>query len=194
MLAEVASERPLIGAGSVEMKDLSALVGRNFPAAATFALFGGGIPEPGRHHVLALTLLINRAAYSYEDARAALSAAAAGKGDEIRAALNGADCLDIATNALFRANANGEHLRRDQNAPHVDKTELLSPSERKRLGRMRNFAEHVDEKIKGARSVSRAYLDGSVERSLTALSSPARRSRISSSASGSPGSNAWHGA
>jgi hypothetical protein len=154
----VADERPLIGAGFVEMMDLSALVSRNFPAAATFALFGGGIPEPGRHHVLALTLLINRAAYSYEDARAALSAAAAGKGDEVGAALHGADCLDIATNALFRANAHGERLRRDQNGPRVDKTELLSPSERKRLGRMRNFAEHVDEKITGGQGRSAGHI------------------------------------
>lgn len=139
--------RPIIGAGSIEMPDLSGIVGRSVPMRITHALVGG--PQPAHHHLQALAWMIDRAAYAYERARDRLDAAAsAGEGAfPIHELMRGTDYLEIAINATLRAHLLGERLRRAASAPPISRRELLASDELARLRNMRHFAEHVDEQI-----------------------------------------------
>jgi hypothetical protein len=140
--------RPILGAGAVEMPDLSGLVGRNMPMRTTYALVDG--PEPAHTYLLAFASMIDRAAYAYEQARVKLSEAAGKRrrgGLPLVPLIRGSDYLEIALNALLRAQLLGDRLRRTEDAPPIQQRELLSREETSRIREMRHFAEHVDERI-----------------------------------------------
>lgn len=80
--AEMRDERSLIGAGGVEMPDLSELVGRNLPALLLSSMSGTGGPILGAYYLNALVRMTERAAYFYEQARGALAYAAGDLADD----------------------------------------------------------------------------------------------------------------
>jgi hypothetical protein len=143
--------RSIIGAGSVEMPDLSGLVGRNVPALITFTLAESGLRAPDRYYLSGLALITDRAAYVYERARANLSIAAAESGSEnevpIGSIVRGADYLEFAINSILRAQLLGERLRRSLYGPSIGRHELLSSAELGQVRKLRHFAEHVDDRI-----------------------------------------------
>ncbi len=148
MRSEMTNKRPFIGAGSVEMPDLSDLVGRNLTPLVTFTMVAQGTRT--EYYVNALVRMTERAAYSYEQARSALTYAASDLPDHVfplTEIIRGTDYLEIALNALLRAQLAGERLRRDQAAPRIEKSELLSKAEATRLRNLRHFSEHLDKRI-----------------------------------------------
>jgi hypothetical protein len=138
--------RPLIGAGTVDMPDLSGLVGKHMSRLMIFALTGGGFPPPARYYFNTLALMTDRAAYSYECARANLSKAAQPRlAGEIpmHEILRGSDYLEFAINAIMRAQLLGERLRRAPGDPRIARSELLSNGELSQVRQLRHFAERV---------------------------------------------------
>jgi hypothetical protein len=131
------------------MPDLSEFSsGTTLDMIPNFIMRGKGPKEhKSLGYVVAFIRLVDKALIEYELCRESLKEAAEGQSHRVAAYFRAADHLENCINSARRAILLGRRVRRDQDAPSVDKKALPSAIEAERLDYFRHSIEHVDEKL-----------------------------------------------
>ena len=151
--ATKAELQPLPNAKKILAPNISHVVddvkGRYF-LTSLIHVFGLTGPHPAKPVLTNFIRLVDKSAFEYEQARRAMKRYArrpSQRLERVGLLLRSADHLESCVNALYRAGRAAETLRRAQSVPPIAKGEVLTKAEMELLAALRNFAEHIDEKI-----------------------------------------------